>query len=127
MKPFKPAHYNSVAPYLLVTGAEANIAFLIEVFNATPLRRSLDNEGRIRHAELRIDDSVIMLAEALPDWPALPSNVHVYVPDVDATYRKALEMGATAVQEPVQKDDEDKRGGFRDSGGTTWWIGTQQS
>jgi uncharacterized glyoxalase superfamily protein PhnB len=49
----------------------------------------------------------------------------VYVADVDATYRLALETGATAVQEPVQKGDEDKRGGIRDAGGTTWWIATR--
>jgi PhnB protein len=51
--------------------------------------------------------------------------VHVYVRDVDATYRRALEAGATSVQEPRKKDDEDKRGGVKDAGGTTWWIATK--
>jgi uncharacterized glyoxalase superfamily protein PhnB len=51
--------------------------------------------------------------------------VHVYVRDVDATYRRALEAGATSVQEPVQKGDPDKRGGVKDAGGTTWWIATK--
>lgn len=77
------------------------------------------------HAEVRIDDTVVMLADATADWPPVPSYVHVYVPDVDATYRRALEAGATSVQEPVQKDDEDRRGGVRDAGGTTWWIATR--
>lgn len=55
----------------------------------------------------------------------MPAPVHVYVQDVDATYQRALEAGAVSVQEPVRKDDEDKRGGVRDEGGTTWWIATR--
>lgn len=50
--------------------------------------------------------------------------VHIYVQDVDATYRRALRAGAASVQEPVKKQDEDKRGGVKDAGGTTWWIAT---
>jgi uncharacterized glyoxalase superfamily protein PhnB len=49
----------------------------------------------------------------------------VYVKDVDATYKRALAEGAVSVQVPEKKQDEDKRGGFRDSGGTTWWIATR--
>jgi uncharacterized glyoxalase superfamily protein PhnB len=54
-----------------------------------------------------------------------PSHVHIYVPEVDAVYRRALEAGATPVQQPVKKDDADKRGGVKDFGGTTWWIATK--
>jgi uncharacterized glyoxalase superfamily protein PhnB len=78
------------------------------------------------HAEVRIDDTVVMLADPpAPDRTPVPAHVHVYVEDVDATYRRALEAGAASVQEPVQKRDEDKRGGVKDSGGTTWWIATK--
>ena len=45
--------------------------------------------------------------------------------DVDAVYRKALQAGASSVQEPIKKADEDKRGGVKDAGGTTWWISTR--
>jgi uncharacterized glyoxalase superfamily protein PhnB len=122
----KPEHYNSVAPYLIVNGASDTIAFLTKVFGAIELRRFADKDGKVMHAEVRIDDTVVMLADpALPAWPAMPSFVHVYVPDVDATYRKALDAGATSVQEPVKKQDEDKRGGIKDAGGTTWWIATK--
>jgi len=51
--------------------------------------------------------------------------VHVYVSDVDATYARALKAGAESVQVPEKKDDEDKRGGVKDAGGTTWWISTK--
>jgi uncharacterized glyoxalase superfamily protein PhnB len=51
--------------------------------------------------------------------------VHVYVPDVDDTYNRALAAGGVSVQEPVKKEDDDKRGGVMDPGGTTWWISTK--
>lgn len=122
----KPDGHTSVSPYLVVSGADATIAFLATVFNATELLRVPGPSGSIMHAEVRIDDTVVMLADAAPpDWEAVPSHVHVYVPDVDATYLRALEAGAESVQAPVKKQDADKRGGVRDQGGTTWWIATR--
>jgi PhnB protein len=123
---FKPANYSTVSPYLIVNGARATIDFLKEVFGGVELRQFRDGSGRLMHAEVRIDDTVIMLADPVPpDWPSLPAHVHVYVDDVDETYRKALAAGGTSVQEPIKKQDEDKRGGVKDSGGTTWWIATK--
>lgn len=123
---YKPNSYSTVSPYLIVSGADATIEFLKRVFDAVELRRFPDGAGRLTHAEVRIGDTVIMLADpAPPDWPVVASYVHVYVSDVDAAYRKALEAGAESVQEPVKKEDEDKRGGVKDAGGTTWWIATK--
>jgi uncharacterized glyoxalase superfamily protein PhnB len=122
---YKPDEYTSVSPYLVVDGAESTITFLTEVFGARELRRFPAGDGRIMHAEVRIDDTVVMLADSTDGWPAVAAHVHVYVPDADATYRRALDAGATDVQAPVQKDDEDKRGGVKDAGGTTWWISTR--
>ena len=85
-----------------------------------------NDSGTVKHAEVRIDDTVIMVADpVLPGWPPVASHVHVYVRDVDATYRKALAAGGTSVQEPAQRGDDDKRGGIKDPGGTTWWIATR--
>ncbi|HSC81683.1 MAG TPA: VOC family protein [Chitinolyticbacter sp.] len=125
MPTFKPEHYNSVSPYLIVANAAATIHFLQQAFDGVALRQYPGEAGRIMHAEVRLDDTVIMLADAHPDWPAVLAHVHIYVPDVDATYQRALAAGATSVQEPVQKADEDKRGGVKDAGGTTWWIATR--
>lgn len=125
MTPHKPEDYSTVSPYLVVDGAGATIDFLKEVFDAVELRRFPDEDGRLMHAEVRIDDTVVMLADAVEAWPPVPSHVHVYVRDVDATYRRALEAGAESVQEPAQKGDEDRRGGVKNSGGTTWWIATR--
>lgn len=122
---FKPDGYPSVSPYLIVDGAAGTIEFLARVFDGTELRRFATPDGGIMHAEVRVDDGVVMLADRADGWPAVHGHVHVYVRDVDDVYRRALDAGAASVQEPVQKDDEDKRGGVRDPGGTTWWISTR--
>ena len=110
----------------VVNGAAATIDFLKQAFGAVELRRFPDESGKLKHAEVRIDDTVVMLADPVqPDWPPVPSYVHIYVRDVDTTYRKALAAGAVSAQEPLKKQDEDKRGGVKDTGGTTWWIATK--
>jgi uncharacterized glyoxalase superfamily protein PhnB len=121
----KPDRYTTVSPYLVVDGAAATIEFLTRALGAQELRRSSGPDGKVRHAEVRIDDSVVMLGDAAPGWPPVGAHVHVYVPDVDATYRRALAAGAKSVQEPVKKEDADRRGGVKDPGGTTWWIATK--
>lgn len=121
----KPDDYSTVSPYLIVDGASETIDFLMQVFGAVELSRFQDERGKIAHAALRLDDSVIMLADGAPGWPAMPAHVHVYVQDVDATYQRALEAGASSVQEPTKKEDADRRGGVKDAGGTTWWIATK--
>ena len=72
---------------------------------------------------MRIHDTVVMGPIALN--VAAGGHTCTFIPDVDVTYRRALEAGATSVQEPVKKDDADKRGGVKDAGGTTWWIATK--
>ena len=89
------------------------------------MKKDFKPDGRIVHAEVRIDDTVIMVADSLDGWPAVPANVHVYVPDVDATYRRAIDAGATSIQEPAKKDDADRRSGVKDANGTSWWIATK--
>jgi PhnB protein len=123
----KPDGYTSVAPYLISRGAAVVIDFLGQVFDAEPLRRVDGPDGAVHHAEVRVEGTVVMLADGHPDYPPAPAHVHVYVPDVDATYRRALAAGATSVQEPAQRGDPDKRGGVKDPAGNTWWIATQQS
>jgi uncharacterized glyoxalase superfamily protein PhnB len=125
MGSYKPDGYTSVSPYLIVDGASATIDFLRRVFAADEIRRFAGPAGKVMHAEVRIDDTVVMITDGADGWPPVPSHVHVYVRDVDETYRRALEAGATSVQEPVKKEDPDKRGGVKDAGGTTWWIGTK--
>jgi PhnB protein len=122
---YRPEGYNSVSPYLVVNGADATIDFLVKVFSAVALRRFPNDVGKLIHAEVRIDDTVVMIADSGDGWQPMPAHVHIYVNDVDAIYQKAIAAGALSIQEPIKKDDEDKRGGVKDSGGTTWWIATK--
>jgi PhnB protein len=122
---YKPPTYSSVSPYVIVRGANETISFLVDVFGARELRRFPDASGKIMRSEVRIDDTVLMIADGTDGWPPIPAHVHIYVQDVDATFRLALAKGAVSIQEPLKKDDDDKRGGVKDAGGTTWWIASK--
>ena len=122
----KPAGYSTVSPYLVIKGAQRVVDFLKQAFDATELRRYDMPDGSIMHVEVKIDDTVVMLADASEQYPAFTSWMHVYVPDVDAVYRRALAVGGVAVEEPKQRPgDPDRRGGVKDPGGNTWWVSTQ--
>lgn len=122
-KTYKPDSYTTVSPYLVVPDAAATIDFLEKIFSAAELRRFPAPDGkRLMHAEVRIEDSVSMLGDACDGWPAVGSHIHVYVPDIDAVFEAAVSAGAEPWQEPVKKEDEDKRGGFKDRWGTAWWT-----
>jgi PhnB protein len=123
---WKPEQYSTVSPYLIVDGAARTIDFLTGVFGASELRRFPAPDGKVLHAEVRIGDSVVMIADGSEGWPPIGAHVHVYVEDVDAVHRRAVEAGAESIQEPVRKEDEDRRGGIKDPGGTTWWIATRE-
>lgn len=125
-KPYKPEGFNSVSPYIVADDAARVIQFLKDTFGATDLRHIQREDGGIMHAEVRIDDSVVMLADTPPGCRPVPACVHVYVPDVDAAYKRALAAGAESIEAPNQKGDPDRRGGVKDPAGNAWWMGTQQ-
>ena len=125
---FKPPGYNSVSPYLIVDGAQKMIDLLKGIFQARELRRYDGPNGTIMHVEVCIDDSIIMISDATADYPANEFLLHVYVPDVHATFNKAIELGCEVVERPVNKEgDPDTRGSFKDFSGNIWAVGTQKS
>lgn len=125
---FKPPGYNSVSPYFVVDGAEKLIALLVKIFEAEELRKYEDPDGRIIHAEIKIDDSVLMFGNSSERYPPNKLLIHVYVPDVDATFQKAIEMGCEPVEKPTEREgDPDRRGSFRDFAGNEWSVSTQVS
>lgn len=119
---FTPPGRSTVSPYLLVPSVSEALGFLVEVFAALELHRVAGEAGTIRHAEVRIGDSVLMLGER--PGAAMPASVHVYVPDVDATYAKALAAGAASLSAPRDLPYGDRSAGVRDPQGNLWWIGT---
>lgn len=120
-----PAGHHTVTPYLIVRDARALIEFVERAFAGEVVRRWDMPDGTVRHAEIQIGDSRIMLADAGEQWPPMPAMVHLYVDDVDAVHRRALAAGATSIQEPEDMPYGDRSGGVRDASGNLWWLATR--
>ncbi len=85
---YKPEGYASVSTYIVADRAQRVVDFLVEGFGATQLRRFDLPDGSIMHAEVQIDDTVVMITDSGEDHAAFPVWLHVYVPEVDATYER---------------------------------------
>jgi PhnB protein len=119
-----PEGYRTVSPYLTVQGAADLLDFVKQVFDAEELTRT-DQPGRgIAHAAVRIGDSTVEMSDATEQWPATPSALHVYVPDTDAVYRRAIEAGAASLMEPTDHDYGERSAAVRDRSGNNWYIAT---
>jgi PhnB protein len=127
-----PDGYHNVTPYLIVNDAAAAIEFYKKAFGATELMRMPKPNGKIGHAEIRIGDSPIMLADEAPEVGARsprtiggsPVSIFLHVDDVDTTFTKAVNGGAK-VQRPVADQFYgDRTGGVEDPFGHLWYIAT---
>lgn len=121
---FTPDGYHTVTPYLTIQGAGRLIDFVRQAFGAEEIERMQRPDGTIAHAAVRIGDSIVEMAEARGEWPAMPGALHLYVPDVDATYRRALQLGATSLHEPKDMEYGERGAGLRDLAGNNWYIAT---
>ncbi len=119
-----PEGYHSLTPIVTVEGAPRLIEFLKQVFNAQEEEVYKGPDGRVIHAELTIGDSILMLSDANPEFPALSAMINVYTDDVDAAYKRALKAGATSLREPSNQFYGDRTGGVKDAHGNQWWIAT---
>lgn len=121
---FKPDGYHTITPYLVVPDIPQQIAFLEAVFGATAIEQMSFDDGTVNHAEVAIGDSRVMMGRAPEGRAPTGAMLYVYVPDTDATYRRALAAGATSVQEPNDAYYGDRNAGVADSAGNQWWIAT---
>ncbi len=119
----KPDEYNTVNPYLTVENAAGLIDFAKQVLGAQEIMRMPGPDGKLGHAEMRIGDSVVMLADAGPEHPARNATLVIYVNDCDATYRKALDAGAQSERQPEDQFFGDRSAGVN-AFGTQWWLHT---
>jgi PhnB protein len=110
-----------LAPYLLAHDAAGLGKFIEEGIGGTPGLRVPDEEGKLNHYELRVADSVVMVADAPEGRPAAPAMMHLYVPNAQVAYQRALTAGATSIREPADAGDG-IRGGVRDRWGNEWWF-----
>ena len=133
--PYAPAGHHTVTPYVIVSDARAAIDFWSRAFGAVQTSLSVDDAGKVRHAEVRIGDSPIMLAEAFEfrgvsaaDPAALGGrtslHIYLYVPDVDALFAQAVAAGAREVMPVADQAYGDRSGGVVDPFGHVWWIAT---
>lgn len=119
-----PDGYQTVTPYLTVTNAAAEIDFLKRAFGAQEIYKHAEEDGSIRHAELRIGTSIVMLGQARDQWKPKPANFYLYVEKVDDVYQQAIKAGGKSVGEPTNQFYGDRSGGVEDSQGNGWWIAT---
>jgi PhnB protein len=119
-----PDGYHTVTPYLTVDDAAILIDFLQRAFNAQVKYEMKDNKGNIRHAEVSMGDSVLMIGQARDEWTPRPMTLYMYVTDVDALYKSALAAGAKSLQEVTTQFYGDRSGGVEDPQGNYWWIAT---
>ncbi|MGX5820592.1 VOC family protein [Chitinophaga lutea] len=116
-----PEGIPALSPYFLVKDAESLRTFMLQVFGAEDIAVYRNDNGGIMHAEMRISGSVVMFGQSTELYPPENGSVFLYVADTDATYRKAMEAGATSREAPGDKD-YGRAAGFYDPFGNSWWI-----
>jgi uncharacterized glyoxalase superfamily protein PhnB len=121
---YVPEGLNTVNLYLHPAGVRGLIEFLKRAFGAEEVERHQGPDGAVVHAKIRIGSSVMGMGEAHGPYQNMPSTIYMYVPDVDATYRRALEAGAESVLAPADQPYGDRNAGVRDLVGNTWYIAT---
>ncbi len=128
-----PAGYHSVTPYLIIKGAADAIEFYKKAFGATELFR-MAHEGKVGHAEIKIGDSPIMLADEHPGMGFVspktlggtPVSILIYVEDVDTTFNQAIKSGGVQ-QKPLQDQFYgDRSGTLTDPFGHVWTVATHK-
>ena len=127
-----PDGYHSLTPYLIVNGAARAIDFYRRAFGAVELLRMEEPDGRVGHAELRIGDSTVMLADEYPEIGArtpqtiggTPVSLVLYVEDVDATVARAVAAGAKLTRPVADQFYGDRTGGLTDPFGHVWYVAT---
>lgn len=120
-QPRPKAEMRAVTPYLQVDGADRLIEFMQRTFGAEARMRVPTPDGKVMHAEMAIGDSLVELADSGAEYKAMPTAIHLYVPDVDGVYERALAAGATSIHAPFDADYGERCASFRDPVGNHWY------
>jgi PhnB protein len=127
-----PEGYNTVTPYLAVDDAAQAIEYYKKAFGAKERARMETPDGKIGHAEIEMGDSLVMLSDPFPQASTRPpkelggtsASVFMYVEDVDAVVRQAVDAGATITMEVADQFWGDRFGSIQDPFGHSWSIAT---
>ena len=129
---YTPEGYHTVTPYLIISDAAKAIEFYKQAFGATELLRMEAPGGKIGHAEIKVGNSPIMLADEMPEMGYLspkslggtPVSIMIYVEDVDAVAGRAVAAGAQVLKPVADQFYGDRSGSFADPFGHQWHIAT---
>jgi PhnB protein len=122
--PRGPEGVPSVQPYLHLRDAHKMMPFMEVVFGAEALGVHKSPEGAALHGTMRIGNATLEIAEAYAEFQPMPCHLHVYVPDTDAAYARAMQAGATSIEAPGNKPYGDRSAGVKDAWGNSWFIAT---
>ena len=127
-----PDGYHSATPYLIVRGAADAIDYYKRAFGASELFRMADDKGTVGHAEIKIGDSVIMLADETPgavchtprSLGGSSVGLMIYVDDVDTVFKRAIEAGGKSLRPLTNQFYGDRSGTLEDPYGHVWTVAT---
>ena len=124
--PVKPIRdgFHAITPYLFAQGASQLIDFISAAFKGEVTFRKTRPNGTLMHAEMRIGDSMLMVAEATEQFGPTPISIYLYVNDCDAVFQSALDSGGVAAFPIMTLPSGERYGGVKDPFGNTWWIAT---
>jgi len=129
-----PAGQHGATPYLCCKDAAAALDFYAKAFGAVEMMRLMEPDGRLGHAEIRIGDAVLMLADEYPEMGIVsprtlggsPVTIHLYVADVDALVARAVAAGATLVRPVADQFYGDRAGRISDPFGHVWHLASRK-
>jgi PhnB protein len=121
-----PEGLRSVQPYLHLRDAHKMIPFVEDAFGAEAIGLHKSPQGTVLHATMRIGNATFEISEAHGEFQPKPCHLHIYMPDTDATYARALKAGATSIDEPRNAPYGDRSAGVKDAFGNSWFIATHQ-
>jgi uncharacterized glyoxalase superfamily protein PhnB len=119
-----PEGLRTVQPYLHLRESQKMIPFVEAAFGAEALGVATSPEGAVLHATIRIGNATLEIDEEHGEFRAMPCYLHVYVPDVDEVYARALRAGAAASEPPADKPYGDRAAAVKDPFGNSWFIAT---
>ncbi|MBK7927484.1 MAG: VOC family protein [Bryobacterales bacterium] len=131
---YKATGFTEVTPYLTIEGAAAAMEFYRTAFGAVETYRQMTEDGKVRHAQIRIGEAMIMISDYKPEYGFIKSVqqngtpglcLFLYVPDADATFASALAAGANEVM-AMSDQEYGRTGGVQDPFGVLWWVTTHK-
>lgn len=119
-----PEGFHTVTPFVIVKDAAKLLEFIKKAFNGETTYIMKDPDGKVMHATARIGDSIIMVADEMDRFPAMPCMLYLYMNDADAVYKQAIKTGGQSLREPTNEFYGDRSAGIKDAWDNQWWIAT---